>query len=178
MTRVAHIPFPWALLPSDTSPLSVALPTHTAPPESSVGSVMTYLLGAHLLELPADSAWPLAQRLVTKKMASGDQPSWLGGVRLFTRPGCPPNNPARACCPDNGPLLPRARTRVQRWALALAGPPCARGLMEQPQCGPTGPLGGTSRVSALGEKVLGPLFSFLCPLSTAAQEEPSCPFTA
>lgn len=29
----------------------------------------------------------------------------------------------------------------------------------------TVPLGGTSRVSALGKKVLGPLFSFLCPLS-------------
>lgn len=115
-----------------------------------MGSVTTYLDGSPSAGAPPGSAWPPAQRLVTKKMASGDQPSWLGGVRLFTRPGCPPTNPARACCPDNGPLLPRTWSSAGHWP--SAGPPCARGV----------PLGGSPGLS-FGEEGPWRLLSFLCP---------------
>lgn len=151
---MAHTLFPWTMLPTDTSPLCGPSHPHLAP-ESSVGSVTTYLAGSPSAGAPPGSAWPPAQRLVTKKMASGDQPSWLGGVRLFTRPGCPPNNPARACCPDNGPLLPRTWSSAGHWP--SAGPPCARGLMEQQQCSPMGPPGRLPGSQLWGGRSLAPL---------------------
>lgn len=107
-------------------------------------------------------------------MAPGDQPSWLGGVSLFTRAWCPPDNPARACCPDKGPLLPQAWAQTRRtsgtvdWGLALGSNPLPIYLlMEKQQCRPDRLLLESMSLVSPFRKSYWPLFSFLWPsLST------------
>lgn len=132
---------------------------------------------------PHGSSWPLAQLLVTKKMAPGDQPSWLGGVSLFTRAWCPPDNPARACCPDKGPLLPQAWAQTRRtsgtvdWGLALGSNPLpVYLLMEKQQCRPDRLLLESMSLVSPFRKSHWPLFSFLWPSLSTGLLEKRCSF--
>lgn len=137
--------FCWTALQWDISSVSalMAMSTHTEPREYLQPRVCTvgYLYNGELTSwAPQGSSWPLAQGLVIRKRAPGEQASWFVGISLF-----PGNDAHQTALPDSAvetqaPPLPQALTHLQ--ALGT-GPPfilsghicCWRGISQ----GPTGP---------------------------------------
>lgn len=93
---------------------------------------------------------PCAPPPPTKQRTPSGQPSWLGGVCVFTSVCCPPDTLPDLAYPDRSCPFHFHRRLPQLWALALGWSLRTHLLMEKQQPRPGGFLSGTTQFAGRG----------------------------